>query len=192
MLAVFFISWITSAVLTHNFDPVLRSKDKWHSVGVQIKFYLLIASFILAGVYLLELEPLYRDHFIIGLIEYSFISFALFSYTFLSRMKIKTDEVTSVFLKAFDLRGPANRPFAKRSEGKYKFESEESSESVLKQKLKFSYLTEFNEVFEFIDREIDLKSFDTRKSLIIRSADPYNINVLADDSQQMIVNLHIS
>ncbi len=191
MLVVFFLSWIISAVLTHNFNPVLRSKDKWHSVGVQIKFYMLIASFILAAVYLLEINPLNRGHFIIGLIEYSILSFIIFSYLFLHRIKIKTDEVTSVFLKTFDLRGPANHPFAKRVEGKYKFESEESSESVLKQKLKSSYLTEFQEVFEFVDREIDLKSFDSRKSLIIRSSDPYNINVLPDDSQQMIVNLHV-
>ena len=62
---------------------------------------------------------------------------------------------------------------------------------MVKQKLGFEYLKEYGEVFSVLDKMLDLKSFDTRKTVIMESDEPYNMAVHQPDSQQLFVNLHV-
>jgi lipopolysaccharide/colanic/teichoic acid biosynthesis glycosyltransferase len=57
--------------------------------------------------------------------------------------------------------------------------------------LGFEYLKDYGEVFSVLNTMLDLKSFDTRKTLIIESDEPNNISTLQPDSEQLFVNLHI-
>jgi lipopolysaccharide/colanic/teichoic acid biosynthesis glycosyltransferase len=45
-------------------------------------------------------------------------------------------------------------------------------------------------VFDFLDRTIDLSSFSANKTVVLKSADPYNLLVLPEKSAQLFVNLH--
>ena len=157
---------------------------------MQIKFYLLIFSLISLAVFILQIRDIYWIHFIEAAVTYSVFSFVLFVFLFINKIKSKTDEVTANFLKAYELRGPANAPFIRDQGLRYKFPSLEIYESSFKQKLQFDYLKNYQEVFEFLNRKFSLKSFDSRKTFIIKSSDPYNIQVLEDNSCQMIINLH--
>jgi lipopolysaccharide/colanic/teichoic acid biosynthesis glycosyltransferase len=60
---------------------------------------------------------------------------------------------------------------------------------LLNSQLKNLSLKRYPEVFEFLDKSIDLNSFDDSSSLIIKSDDISNIDFLPDDSLQLLLNL---
>lgn len=190
MIGIFYFAWFFSAATTHKFNPIENSKNKLNALGMQIKFYLLILSLISLAVFILQIRDIYWIHFIEAAGSYALFSFVLFVFLFVNRIKSKTDEVTAIFLKAYELRGPANSPAVRDQNLRYKFPSLEIFESSLKQKLQFDYLKNYQEVFNFLDRKFSLKSFDSRKTFIIKSSDPYNIQVIENNSCQMIINLH--
>ena len=57
--------------------------------------------------------------------------------------------------------------------------------------MQFEYLKEYGDVFLVLDNILDFKSFDTRKTVIIKSNDPNDISLLNLNSYQLFVNLHI-
>lgn len=188
--ATIYVSWLFSAATTHKFNPIELAQNKWQAIGLQIKFYLLIISLTGLAVFLLQIKDEYWIHFMESVIVYSLVSFLFFVIVFAEKVKNKSDEVTALFLKAYEMKGPAISSVVKGHFEKYSISNADSNESVLKQKLEFDYLKDYSDVFQFLDRKLDLKSFDVRKSLIIRSADPFNISVLPPLSHQLIINLH--
>jgi len=60
----------------------------------------------------------------------------------------------------------------------------------IKEKLKKMYLNECPKVFSFLDKVIELNSFNFNETEIIRSADPYNVQVLPNNSLSLFMNLH--
>lgn len=190
LLTTIYISWLFAAAITHRFNPIEVARTKWNAFALQIKFYILIISFMGFGVFLLQVKLQYLQYFIEAILFYSVISFIVFVALFAEKVTNKTDEVTSKFLRAYELKGPAISSVVRGNFVKYKFKNEEEHESSLKQKLQFEYLKDYGEVFRFLNRMLDLKSFDTRKTFIIRSVDLYNISVLPLNSHQLIINLH--
>jgi lipopolysaccharide/colanic/teichoic acid biosynthesis glycosyltransferase len=57
-------------------------------------------------------------------------------------------------------------------------------------KLKNIFLKKFPDVFEFINRTVDLSSIDELKSTVIRSSDQFNVEILPDDEMHLYLNLH--
>lgn len=190
ILVIIYISWVFAALFTHKFHPLKQSSNNWAATGLQIKFYLLILSVIALAIFTVNIRAEYWPYFIQAVSIYSIISFVMFLFLYVRKMPYPTDEVTNIFLKAFELGNPAISPHKDHYKGKYRLVSSEPQESVIKQKLQFQYFKDFPKVFEFLEREIELKSFDARKSLVIRSADVYNIQVLDHSSMELIINLH--
>ena len=190
MVGVYYFAWFISAASTHKFNPIGNSKNRLNAAGIQIKFYLIIFSLISFSVFFLQIRDIYWIHFIEAAVTYSIFSYVMFVLLFVDKIKPKTDEVTAIFLKAYELKGPANSPVVRNQDAKFSFHSQEAVESSVKQKLQFDYLKDYKEVFEFLDKKIALKSFDSRKTFIIKSSDTYNIHVLENNSWQMIINLH--
>jgi len=62
--------------------------------------------------------------------------------------------------------------------------------SLIREKLEDIYLREFPRVFEFIDRVIDLDTVDILKAEVIDSGNPYNVEILPDNSLGFFINLH--
>lgn len=189
-IVLIFISWIIAALFTHRFNPLKQSLNNWSAAGLQIKFYLLILSFTSLVVFALNLRSDYWPQFIEGVSIYSVISFSLFLFLYVRKLPYKTDEVTNIFLKAFELGKPAIAPKKSDYLGKFRFISSVPRESIVKQKLQFQYFKDFPEVFDFLERELELKSFDARKTIVLRSADNYNIKVLENASTELLINLH--
>lgn len=189
-ILLIFISWIIAALFTHKFNPLKQSVNNWSAAGLQIKFYLLIISFTSLVVFALNIRPEYWHHFIQSVFIYSSISFIIFLFLYVRKLPYKTDEVTNIFLKAFELGKPAIAPKKSDYVGKFRFASSAPSESIVKQKLKFQFFKDFPDVFDFLEREIELKSFDAKRTIVLRSADNYNIKVLEDGSTELLVNLH--
>jgi lipopolysaccharide/colanic/teichoic acid biosynthesis glycosyltransferase len=189
-IAVVYISWLISAATTHKFIPVVVSSDRWNAVELQVKFYVRITALIIVSGIFLNLDYNVSVQFIKALIGYSILSSLISMFLFANKIKNKTDEPTVVFLKAYEIDTPVSSK-SKNGNSKYSFNSSGITESTVKQKLGFEYLKEYGEVFSVLDSMLDLKSFDTRKTLIIESDEPNNLSSLPLDSEQLFVNLHI-
>lgn len=191
LLAVIYISWLISAATTHKFIPIVVSNNRWNAFELQVKFYLRIIALIVLSMIFLQLEFSSSVYFIKALVGYSLVSSLVSMFLFADKIKNKTDEATVVFLKAYEMKDPAIPSNGKNRNGKYSLNNREATESVVKQKLQFEYLKEYGEVFSVLDTMLDLKSFDTRKSLIIKSDEPNDTSSQQPDSYQLLVNLHI-
>jgi lipopolysaccharide/colanic/teichoic acid biosynthesis glycosyltransferase len=189
-IAVVYISWLISAATTHKFIPVVVSSNRLNAVELQVKFYLRIIALVLISVFFLNLDYDFSWLFIRALIGYSILSSMVSMILFAKKIKNKTDEPTVVFLKAYEWDSPVSSK-AKNGNSKYSFNSTEVTESMVKQKLEFEYLKNYGEVFSIIDNMLDLKSFDTRKTLIIKSDEPNDTSSQPPDTHQLFVNLHI-
>lgn len=188
-LAIGYLSWAFSGAITHKFNPTENSRNKWHGFSLQIKFYLLNLSLLAIAIYVLQISSKYTAYFLESALIYSGLSFVYFIYVFAERIRNKTDEPIVSFLKTYELKTVEESTFT-QVEGKYRINGDTNYESNLRQSLQFDYLKGYPSVFLFLDRKIDLKSIDAKKSLIIRSTDTYNIKVLPNNSFQFIVNLH--
>jgi len=189
-LLLIYISWNYSALFTHRFNPIKHSSNNWSATGLQLKFYLLIISSTALFVFSLNIRPQYWPFFLESILVYSLISFIAFLFMYVRKLPYPTDEVTNVFLKAFELGKPAIAPHKSHHKGKYNFLGIEPRESVVKQKMQLQYFRNFQEVFHFLERELELQSFDVRKTLVFRSSDFYNVEVISESSIELFVNFH--
>lgn len=184
-----YIAWIYSAAFTHRFNPLLRSTHNWNATGLQIKFYLLLISSAALFIFTLNIRQEYWPYFIYSILVYSIISFIIFIFLYVRKLPYHTDEVTNVFLKAYELRKPNGLHHTINKE-RYKFTKNESDRSLVKQKMQMQYFKDFPEVFNFLERELELQSFEVNKTMVIRSADVYNIQVISPNTLQLFINLH--
>ncbi len=191
LLSVIYISWLISAATTHKFIPVVVSTNKWNAFELQIKFYIRIIALIVLSIIFLQMDISSSIYFIKALIGYSIVSSLVSMFLFAEKIKNKTDEPTVVFLKAYEMGDPVIKPNGKNRDEKYRFNNIETTESLAKQKLQFQYLKEYREVFSVLDTMLDLRSFDTRKTLILESDEPENTELHQSDSFQLFVNLHV-
>ncbi len=191
LLGMIYLGWLVSGATTHKFQPIITARSKWEGFGLQIKFYMLVISLVFLSVYFLQINNEYWGYFVSGILKYSFVSGFLAFLLFAEKIRSKTDESTTMFLKAYELKEAPVSFVQKNNDRKYGFMGDQEGESVVRHKLQFEYLREYGDVFNFIERKLDLKSFDIRKTLITRSSDAYNINVLQPSSQQLLVNLHV-
>lgn len=60
----------------------------------------------------------------------------------------------------------------------------------IREKLKHRYLKRFPRVFNFVDHVIDLGTIDIINAEVLDSGNPYNIEMLEDDSLEFLLNLH--
>jgi lipopolysaccharide/colanic/teichoic acid biosynthesis glycosyltransferase len=189
-LVLIYLSWNYSALFTHRFNPIMQSLNNWSATGLQVKFYLLILSSTSLFLFAVNIRAEYWPFFLQSVAVYSAISFVIFLFLHVHKLPYPTDEVTNVFLKAFELGKPAITEHKTSYQGKYSFVSSDIREPVVKQKMQLQYFKDFPEVFNFLEREIELQSFDVRKTLVIRSSDFYNVEVLSENSVELFVNLH--
>jgi lipopolysaccharide/colanic/teichoic acid biosynthesis glycosyltransferase len=189
-IVLIYLSWNYSALFTHRFNPLKQSINNWSATGLQLKFYLLILSSTSIFIFVLNIRPEYWGYFFQCVSVYSIFSFIIFLFLYVRKLPYPTDEVTNIFLKAFELRRPNPESIKSQKTGKYKFLSGTARESVVKQKMQIQYFKDFPDVFNFLERELELQSFDASKTFIIRSSDFYNVEVLENSSLELFVNLH--
>ncbi|MGE5436564.1 MAG: sugar transferase [Syntrophothermus sp.] len=191
MLTVIYLSWIFSAAATHKFQLTNSSKSKWEASTLQIKFYLLIIAIVLFSIYLLQIKSPEWIYFSKAVVNYSLVSGLLALFLFVEKINNKVDEPTITFLKAHDIKSPVISSTIKNHGLKYSFNSSVETKSIDKHKLGFKYLKEYEKVFSVLDSMIDLKSFDSRKSVIINSGEFFDISLQNSESYQLYVNLNV-
>ena len=193
LLALIYFSWVISAGTTHKFIPNIVSTSRLNAFELQVKFYFRIIALVILCMIFLELESSSVTHFIRALAGYSLLSSLLTAILFAGKIKNKSDEPTVVFLKAYEMKDYVAPSNGRNGNGKYSYNNSEQAEteSTEYHKLQFEYVKEYGEVFSVLNTMLDLKSFDTRRSLIVKSDDASHISNCKPDSHQLVVNLHV-
>ncbi|MCH7974451.1 MAG: hypothetical protein IH949_11320, partial [Bacteroidetes bacterium] len=107
LLSGSYLSWLLAAFITHQFQPFSEKSDVWNAISIQFKFYLLIFALMSFLVYLLQIEQYYRTFYLAAIIVYAFISFLAMLFLYIDKLPQKTDDVTTDFLHAFEIKDPA-------------------------------------------------------------------------------------
>jgi lipopolysaccharide/colanic/teichoic acid biosynthesis glycosyltransferase len=181
---------VSASVIVHQFIPFGKDYNFFQSLAKHLQAYILIIALTSFIVYILQLPENYRSLYLLGLIQYSALSLILFTFIYLKKIPQKTDEIKLKFLQAYELKVPERIAAQKANGGKYKLKDIDQSGTDLHNKLELTFFRQFPEVFDFIERTIDLSTFNFNKTVVIRSSDPYNLLVLPKSSIQLFTNLH--
>lgn len=191
LLGVIYICWFLSAATTHKFIPTIVSYSRWNAIELQVKFYLRILLLIILSIIFLKISHEIAFIYINSFIAYSCVSSIVSMFLFADKIKNNSDESTVVFLKAYEMKDQQTSSKHVNGNSKYAFKGNDKFESTVRQKIQFEYLKEYGEVFDVLDSMLDLASFDTRQSLVIKSDEPNDVSVRQADSFQLLVNLHV-
>lgn len=190
LIAATYCSWLFAALITHQFKPFTKKFNFWKAMGLQVKFYILLIALISVIVYLLQLPDLYRSLFLTSVVLYSFWSLILTGYLYLDKVPQKTDDIKSDFLKAYELQIPETKEKKEIPDTRYRFVNKLSGSTELKTRLEYVYFKQFPEIFDFLERKLDLSTFDTNRTYVLRSRDLYNVQVLPEEEIELFINLH--
>ena len=190
LLVLIYLNWIISAAVTHKFIPSEVSTSRMNAFELQVKFYLRIILLTILSLVFLQVEFSNAVSFIKAIAGYSFISSVLSIVLFARKIKNKSDESTVVFLKAYEMGETADRSNGRNGKGRYSYINYETESVATNNSIDFDYLREYGNVFSILDTILDLKSFDSRKSLILKSDQPKDISSQQSNSLQLLVNLH--
>jgi lipopolysaccharide/colanic/teichoic acid biosynthesis glycosyltransferase len=191
LLAVIYLGWLISAATTNKFIPVIFPPKKLKSFEFKARFYLWFIAMIVLSMVFVQIGFNSSAGFIKALVGYAILSSLVSMALFAAKKENKTDDPTIKFLKAYEIKDLVKLPNGKKHDLKYGFHSTEATESVVKERMHFEYLKEYGDVFLLLDNILDFSSFDTRKTVIIKSNDPNDISLKQPELYQLFVNLHI-
>ncbi|GMR25347.1 MAG: hypothetical protein BMS9Abin39_0638 [Ignavibacteria bacterium] len=191
LLSGTYLSWLLSAIITHQFTAFSEKTNVWSAISLQLKFYLLIVALMSFIVYILQIEPYYRTLYLAAIVVYSAWSFIVMLFLYIDKLPQKTDDVAADFLHAYEIKAPAiPRQEKEVTNTKYKLIRNTENESPLAQKLEFIYFKEYPEIFTFLERTLDLNTFDINNTTIVKSRNLYNVEVFPENYLELFINLH--
>ncbi|MCZ6702698.1 MAG: hypothetical protein O6940_06610, partial [Ignavibacteria bacterium] len=191
LLSGTYLSWLLSAVITHQFTAFSEKTNVWSAISLQLKFYLLIIALMSFIVYIIQIDQYYRTLYFIAIIVYSVWSFIVMLFLYIDKLPQKTDDVTADFLHAYEIKAPAiPKRDQEQTNTKYKLVRNTENESPIAQKLEFIYFKEYPEIFTFLERTLDLKTFDINNTSIVKSRNLYNVEVFPEKYLELFINLH--
>ena len=191
MILSTYICWLSAALMTHQFKPFKIPINIWAALGTQIKFYILIIALTAFISYFLQLPEFYRSLYLTGIVIYTFWSFIINLFIYIDKIPPKTDEIRSEFLHAYELKNPVlDLNIDLKEIEKYGIEGKFPSKSNPSLEIENMFFKEYPEVFSFLEKNLDLDSFNSERTHILRSADPYNINVLPENHLELLINHH--
>ena len=191
LLVLIYLGWLVSAATTNKFIPVINPPKKLKSFEFKARFYLWFIAMIVLSMVFVQIGFNNSLGFIKALVGYAILSSLVSMALFAAKKENKTDDPTIKFLKAYEIEDLEKLSNGKKHDLKYSFNGTEATESVVKKQMHFEYLKEYKDVFLLLDNILDFRSFDFRKTVIIKSNDINNISLAQPESYQLFVNLHI-
>lgn len=175
--------------LEHKFVIKSNYKNFWSFQWEHIKSNILFAGSIIAFLLLFyEKDILIYSNIFVNISILGLLDFMIMSLVYFNIITEKKFEITkSKLLKAVTIVEIENKN-GNLNGNKYSLNNEFSH--YLSQSLGEIYLKKFPELYKHLDEKLDLYSFDIRKSVIIRSSDTYNIDVIPEKSLEFYTNLH--
>ncbi len=188
LLVAMYIIWFIAAVFGHKFRPGIKRKNYCNFIWSYIIAYVIIISLNSFITFFLRLNPAELNIIIASTFIYIAISFSLITFVYFLR---KPDISLGYRVKLIR----ANEYFDLKKDdhvfnnGHYRFSNLKSINS-LNEKIKNIYLKKFPEVYDFLNFSLDIDSFNVYHSVILRSRDVYDIEILPDECLEFFLNLH--
>lgn len=182
------VFWIISSVFTHQFGAHRASLNYWYFIWRRIKGYIIFIAFTSFMVYILIPENLSTIYHLYIAIIFSITAIIINSIYYIYRNESRTDEPSTKFLKATPL---LNEPLI-RSLGDYptKYSIRGNTfNHYLSEQLRNLFLKKYKEIYNFLEENLDLLTFDFRNSYMIKSSEIFNIEVMPENKFEFYMNL---
>ncbi|HRI46148.1 MAG TPA: sugar transferase [Ignavibacteriaceae bacterium] len=186
------IFWMVAGSFSHQFPQFNTKLDYWRYIWGYLKSYTIFMALTSFTMIQLRYPIEEYSHIFFGGVIYTLWSFIAINIGYLSSRPRQTDEVSISLLRAqtiIDEVQPLS-VFENHPKEKYSIPNRNGDTLLLRNKLSEVYLNKFPELFDFIDQSICLNSFDLTRSVILRSRDIYNVEVLPDNYLHLFMNLH--
>lgn len=192
-LSVLYLFWFLAGGLTHHFSSIDGNESFWPFIWGRIKSYVLLGALVSFVVFLLQLPDGTSKLLIYSISLFAFWAVLVSSIIYIYKKPSKTDEIEPKITGITEeISDDSARILSKKLQAtsKYIFNSTNDSNGYLKEQLRDMYLKKFPNVFEFINENVELGSISPSASVILRSSDIYNVEVLPDDMVELYMNLH--
>lgn len=190
ILAGIFISWMIGAVFSLQFVSINRSISYLRLFWKYFKSYFILNVLSAFIVFSLRIELETQFFYMFAVLSYSIFSWLILTLIYLYRKPQSSDEIKYKILKATEATEIQKLENNFKEKSLYSLNDSQSNSSLFRNKLQSIYLKKFPEIFDFIARTIDLNSIDELKSSVLRSSDPYNVEILPDKEMHLYINLH--
>jgi lipopolysaccharide/colanic/teichoic acid biosynthesis glycosyltransferase/multisubunit Na+/H+ antiporter MnhC subunit len=191
ILSLIFFLWMFIGVVVHKFQ-IPRDRNYLRAVWPFVKSMFLTACVVSFSIFFLRMTDFSR--LIFGYLGI----FAVFELLTVTTYFLYT-KPRELDLSEFTFVQPS-LPEKKIVQEVIEKERKESREFLIpdkdyqsrfiRDKLKHRYLRHYPKIFEFIDHVIDLRTIDIIDAEVLDSGNPYNIEILEDNSLEFLLNLH--
>ena len=182
------LSWFTGSFLGHHFSLDKINSNYLTYIWQYLKTYIIILALSLFSAFFTRLDPENLIYIFYGIIIYAIISFTgatIYYYTLRHRRLVLN-------FAGFPIKGEFGDILLNEkieTIQNYRSDFNGTNTEILQKQLKNLSLKRYPQVYEFVDRCLDLNSFDGYYSLILKSDSIVNVEFLPESSLQLLINL---
>lgn len=191
ILGLIFFLWMFIGVVVHKFQ-VPGDRNYLRAVWPFIKSLFLTACVVSFSIFFFRMAGLAR--LIFGyLAGFAFFEFLTVTLYFLYKRPRDTDEFRFQFVRPPLPEKEAIRDIIEKERTRskeYLIPDKDFHSRFIREKLRDRYLKRGPQVFKFIDHVIDLGTIDIINAEVLDSGNPYNIEMIEDNSLEFLLNLH--
>ncbi len=184
-----YLSWFVGSFWGHQFHPLFRNRNYFSFIWQYIKSYIFILALTTFSTFVFRLETNKIIILLYGISFYSIISFigiSFYYYIKKYRRPVLNFAGIPVNYKTGDI---LLNEKAASSNNHYKLSFRQQTSQSYSDLLKGFSLRKFPQLFEFLDNNIDLNSFNNFYSIISSLDNISNIDYLPEKNLQLFINL---
>jgi len=189
---VFYMIWFIVGIFTNHFESTQKKMKYWGFAWVHIKAYIIFLAIISFMIFLIPISQGINDQILRLLTIYPLWSLVVFSFLFLSQKPDLTDDAKTKMFKIAELKDFTYSSLVENLNAQdiYSFSKTKNYVNSLLEKFQKTYLRNDKDTLKFIESSINLSSFDPFQSMVIKSADIFNIEVVPEENLELYFNLH--
>lgn len=193
LLGVMCFSWIFVGIFIHKFN-IPKSKNYLKVIWPFIKssfIVLCVVSFFIFGSRV-EQFPRMMIFGSLGVFSFMELLIVSFYYVYFLPKSIDAPDVNYFTADIIEEQETIKKVVDKNSsiKEKYSVPGDKYTSKLFMTKLQKIYLKKMPDVYKFVDEVMDIASLDIVSSEVISSGNPYNVEILPDNSLDLFINLH--
>jgi Bacterial sugar transferase len=193
VFVIIYFSWIFIGLAVHKFK-IQGGKNYLKTIWPFAKSSIIQLSLISFFIFAFQVLEYSRLILFGSILAFSLSEFLIVTIYYLYKKPQESDETQIDFFSVNILREPKiiepQIESERVLEGKYKIPDAKVESVGFGKKLENVYLKKAPEIYNFVNETVDLSSVDLMTSEIIHSANPYNVEVLPEESLDFFLNLH--
>ena len=188
ILVGYYFIWFTSSVFVHQFR-LNFNKNYWKYLSSFLNSYLVFFCLLNFFLFLFKTQDELKEDILLYTFFYTCCSFFTFSKLYFVQLSKRADSSRIEYLSSND--ASDNLVDIDKISGKGLYNPEYAEEYVksFREKLKEIYLKKFPALFDFIDTKINLNKINISTSIVFRTNDLYNVEVLPENCLEAFINL---